>query len=173
MLINHGIITVLLVPLEEDKGTSDRLVIPNLGLNDEEIKDIKKFIVDLFSIDIITAKGDVTIELKADESVFDIAKSGTIKILARTIIQFGGDLLVIIPTSTGKGNDSPDTINQDIWQIHKENVEAALSNRKNDLEILVDIASRVIGLFNTKEQNTPAALALLRDLKNDLKAQNP
>jgi hypothetical protein len=144
------------------------------SLTDDEKKKIRQFIVDLFSIDVITAKGDIDLQLTSDTSIFGEATGdgAKIKILARTIIQFGGDQLVIIPTIDSGGNGDVLSIDPKIWEIHKENVNSAILNRKNNLDFIADLIVNVSSHFKSSKvphADMQAIYDLLQSMKQDSK----
>jgi hypothetical protein len=106
----------------------------------------RQLVADLLSLDVITAKGDVAMQVNLDDTFFaqDSPTKNEIQVLARTIIQFGGDQLTIIPTDNGHGdgNISSD-FNREIWQLHMENVSKALERRKDNLETIREVIKSI------------------------------
>jgi hypothetical protein len=150
---------------EQDMGSTE-------ALTDKERDEILEFIFDVFSIDVITAKGDITLKLTTDKSIFGEATGNdpTIKILARTIIQFGGDQLVIIPT-TNDGNVL--SIDPQIWEIHKENVNSAILNRKNTLKFFTDLINIIISQFPKLGNDKKIARDLLLSITKKRSEETP
>ena len=117
----------------------------------------KQFIADLLSVDIITAKGNILVEV--EDSTF-IAKAtpkangeeNEIQILARTIMEFGGDQLMIIPTHDGKADGGVSgSLNQEIWNLHMQNVTTALQRRRDNLDTINGIIEIVLKNFPKSE----------------------
>lgn len=98
---------------------------------------LKEWIDDIRSMDIVTATADdltVKIDPKKADLLSDLPQD--IKINARTTIQLDGDLIVLLPKKQGT-QDEPQ-IDNDMLQIHKENVDFALKNLTNNMKIITD-----------------------------------
>ena len=98
---------------------------------------LKEWIDDIRSMDIVTATADdlrVKIDPKKADLLSDLPQN--IKINARTTIQLDGDLIVLLPTK--KGTQDEPQIDNDMLQIHKENVDFALKNLTNNMKIITD-----------------------------------
>ena len=107
---------------------------PDEGVNRiEEIKArIRKFIEDRASLEVITAKGDITInfkDMKPEEDIFTFLSRTPqeIKILARTRIELDGDILAILPNK----NDPQFELDENVLQIHNETVKAGIERWEN------------------------------------------
>jgi hypothetical protein len=122
----------------------------------------RRFIADLLSLDVITAKGNVTaiIDLRDTFLSQDVKKE--FDILARTVIQFGGDQLTIIPTDTDKpeGNVKA-SFNHEIWELHMDNVSKALERRKDDLEAVQTVIESIGTFIHNMDQDQSVISKLL------------
>ena len=88
-------------------------------------------------MDIVTATSK-DLRVQIDPTNADLLKGlpAEVQIKARTTIQLDGDLIVLLPTK--QGTDSTIQIDNDILQIHKENVDFALKNLTNNMKIITD-----------------------------------
>jgi hypothetical protein len=115
----------------------------------EKFERVKRLLIDFFSIDVITAKGDIAAKFTPEDTLLaQISADKKIRILARTVIQFGGDQLTIIPTADGKaGGSTTGSLNREILDLHMENVAKALERRKDNLDTIlkvIDIISKFV-----------------------------
>jgi hypothetical protein len=94
---------------------------------------LKNELSDLSYIEIVTAAGDPKTEIDPNNDARDIVAAlrslEKVRALARTRIELDGDIGMLVPTK----DDGSLSINDDILNIHKQNVLKAL-------EILVNIA---------------------------------
>ena len=88
-------------------------------------------------MDIVTATAQ-DLRVQIDPTNADLLKGlpAEVQIKARTTIQLDGDLIVLLPTKEGTENTAQ--IDNDILQIHKENVDFALKNLSNNMKIITD-----------------------------------
>ncbi|MGH9981558.1 MAG: hypothetical protein ACRD6U_08390 [Nitrososphaeraceae archaeon] len=113
---------------------------------------LEDWIDDIRSMDIVTATGK-DLRVKIDPTNSDLLNGlpAEVQIKARTTIQLDGDLTVLLPTK--QGTDSTIQIDNDILQIHKENVDFALKNLTNNMKIITDGIVRALSL--AKEYGLP------------------
>lgn len=108
---------------------------------------LKYWIDDIQAIDIVTATANDANGLKAtidtQRATLLEGLPETIKIRARTTMQLDGDYIDIIPTKTADAN-GPIQIDNEILQIHKENIRFALGNFSSNIKILTDGMIQVI-----------------------------
>ncbi len=108
---------------------------------------MKRELNDLSYIEIVTAAGDPKSEIDPNNDARDIVAAlrslANVHALARTRIELDGDIGMLLPTSA----DGSLTINNDILNIHKQNVDVAVANWNSfvqnmlkALDILVSIA---------------------------------
>lgn len=111
---------------------------------------LEEWIDDIRSMDVITATADdlkVTIDPQKAKLIESLPEQ--IKIKARTTIQLDGDLIVLLPT---KGDQQGAIqIDNDVLQIHKENVDFALKNLTSNIKIITDGIIKALSL--AKESN--------------------
>lgn len=133
---------------------------------------LKELTEDMKAIEVITAAGTTTADISSSNSdLTNIANgkaqnvSAKLSILARTRLELDGDLLVILPikraaaTSSSTGTDphtnnnttnvttdvnenEPIVIDNEILNLHKENVNMALQNLQFVYGKVMDIASK-------------------------------
>jgi hypothetical protein len=113
---------------------------------------LEEWIDDIRSMDIVTATAK-DLRVKIDPTNSDLLNGlpAEVQIKARTTIQLDGDLTVLLPTK--QGTDSTIQIDNDILQIHKENVDFALKNLTNNMKIITDGIVRALSL--AKEYGLP------------------
>jgi hypothetical protein len=108
---------------------------------------LKNELSDLSYIEIVTAAGDPKTEIDPNNDARDIVAAlrslEKVRALARTRIELDGDIGMLVPTK----DDGSLSINDDILNIHKQNVDVAVANWNSfvqnmlkALEILVNIA---------------------------------
>jgi len=108
---------------------------------------LKNELSDLSYIEIVTAAGDPKTEIDPNNDARDIVAAlrslEKVRALARTRIELDGDIGMLVPTK----DDGSLSINDDILNIHKQNVDVAVANWNSfvqnmlkALEILVSIA---------------------------------
>lgn len=106
---------------------------------------LRDWIDDIRSMDIVTATSDdlkVKIDPKKGDLLTDLPQN--VKINARTTVQLDGDLIVILPTKQGTQGDPQ--IDNDILQIHKDNVDLALKNLASNMKIITDGVVQALSL---------------------------
>lgn len=113
---------------------------------------LEEWIDDIRSMDIVTATA-TDLRVKIDPTNSDLLNGlpAEVQIKARTTIQLDGDLTVLLPTK--QGTDSTIQIDNEILQIHKENVDFALKNLTNNMKIITDGIVRALSL--AKEYGLP------------------
>lgn len=146
-------------------------------------KELERLTEDLKAVEVITAVGPTTIDLKDEGGEIEVTNianggklvEGKLTILARTRLELDGDLLSILPTkgavTKALSNKTPsdneaDTelkeptddnkmlgIDQDILNIHNENVKMALENIQFVFAKVFEIGSKLaeggnMGMFN-------------------------
>ena len=101
---------------------------------------------DLGTLTVVTTTGSVmTIEKKSTGAeVYDIKEEG---IVAKTIIEIDGDIIVKLPVKDQAGNAVE--LDERILQIHEENVAMAMENWRTFITTLVEIASDLKDLLST------------------------
>jgi hypothetical protein len=108
---------------------------------------LKNELIDLSYIEIVTAAGDPKTEIDPNNDARDIVAAlrslEKVRALARTRIELDGDIGMLVPTK----DDGSLSINNDILNIHKQNVDVAVENWNSfvqnmlkALDILVSIA---------------------------------
>jgi hypothetical protein len=108
---------------------------------------LKNELSDLSYIEIVTAAGDPKTEIDPNNDARDIVAAlrslEKVRALARTRIELDGDIGMIVPTK----DDGNLSILNDILNIHKQNVDVAVTNWNSfvqnmlkALDILVSIA---------------------------------
>jgi hypothetical protein len=108
---------------------------------------LKNELSDLSYIEIVTAAGDPKTEIDPNNDARDIVAAlrslEKVRVLARTRIELDGDIGMIVPTK----DDGNLSILNDILNIHKQNVDVAVTNWNSfvqnmlkALDILVSIA---------------------------------
>jgi hypothetical protein len=99
------------------------------GLFDNFLDTIRKEIRDLSYIEVVTAIGDVKANVNPDAElvILGLNKDAEVTIKARTRIELDGDVMVWLPVNK-KEQEGEITINQQIMDIHKENVALAVQN---------------------------------------------
>lgn len=114
------------------------------NLEDARKQNIADFLYDILSLDVITAQGDAALEFEPRNSFLDtITKhKDKVTILARTVIEFGGDRCDILATEESKAESSL-RINQEIMNYHNANVTAALENRAHHLQMIIELVSKL------------------------------
>ncbi|TRO49514.1 hypothetical protein E2P65_01000 [Candidatus Bathyarchaeota archaeon] len=101
---------------------------------------------DLGTLTVVTTTGSVTtIEKKSTGAeVYDIKEEG---IVAKTIIEIDGDIIVKLPVVDQDGNAVE--LNERILEIHEENVAMAMENWRTFITTLVEIAGDLKDLLST------------------------
>lgn len=101
---------------------------------------------DLGTLTVVTTTGSVTTTVKRSTGaeVYDIKEEG---IVAKTIIEIDGDIIVKLPVTDQEGNAVE--LNERILEIHEENVAMAMENWRIFITTLVDIASDLKELLST------------------------
>jgi hypothetical protein len=114
------------------------------NLDETKKKNIADFLYDVLSLDVITAQGNAALEFEPSHSFLDTIKAhgNDITVLARTIIEFGGDRCDILATEGSNANSSL-RINQEIMNYHNANVRTALENRGHHLQMITDLISKL------------------------------
>ncbi len=106
--------------------------------------ELATWVSDIRAIEIVTASGNIAVKIEdMTNDITNIANSGNVsgelKILARTRVELDGDLLVILPTKEGESKST--VIDNEILNIHKENVTMAMQN----LQFIFNNVSNWIG----------------------------
>ena len=113
---------------------------------------LEEWIDDIRSMDIVTATAkDLRVQIDPTNADLLNGLPAEVQIKARTTIQLDGDLIVLLPTK--QGTDSTIQIDNDILQIHKENVDFALKNLSNNMKIITDGMVKALAL--AKEYGLP------------------
>ncbi len=98
---------------------------------------LEEWIDDIRSMDIVTATAkDLRVQIDPTNADLLNGLPAEVQIKARTTVQLDGDLIVLLPTKDGTENTTQ--IDNDILQIHKENVDFALKNLSNNMKIITD-----------------------------------
>ena len=104
---------------------------------------------DLSYVEIVTATSTaplVKINADAPNLLDELEKPG-MTILARTIIQLSGDIIMIIPTENGNTK----VINKDIMDIHRENTAVAVANWNQFLNLIITAVKDIAELAGLKQ----------------------
>ena len=121
-------------------------------MDDEKIEEIKirirKFIEDRASLEVITARGDITIdfkEMKKEENMLTFikrleVKDGKIQVLARTRIELDGDILSILPS---KNTGSSFELDEKVLKIHNDTVSAGIERWENYMNSILHIINLI------------------------------
>ena len=108
---------------------------------------IRKEIRDVSYLEVVTAIGDVKANVNPDAElvILGLNKDANVTIKARTRIELDGDIMVWLPTNN-KEQDGEITINQQIMDIHKENVELAVHNWNQFMKNIFDVLKIIIDM---------------------------
>jgi hypothetical protein len=101
---------------------------------------------DLGTLTVVTTIGSVT-KIKKQSTgadIYDIKEEG---IVAKTIIEIDGDIIVKLPVVDTEGNAVE--LNERILEVHEENVAMAMENWRTFITTLVEIAGDLKELLST------------------------
>ena len=112
---------------------------------------IGKQLEDLTYLEVITT-GASSEKLKLTKEFPEIddalKQTGELSILARTRIELDGDIAVLLPL---KGGVEEASINNEIMDVHRENVKTALENWRGFMNAAMEAAKLVAGIAGYKD----------------------
>lgn len=122
------------------------------GFFDNFLDTIRKEIRDLSYIEVVTAIGDVKANVNPDAElvILGLNPDAEVTIKARTRIELDGDVMVWLPTNK-KEQDGEITINQQIMDIHKENVKLAVENWNIFVKNIFDVLKTIMSMTGRSE----------------------
>ncbi len=127
------------VEVKEDVGAQQAT---HKGFLDEIFDKIRDQLKDISYVEVITATGAP--EQKIDSQKEDVLDAlSALEILARTRIELDGDMIMVLPTTKVNGQLS---INQEILNIHKQNVDAAVQNWKSFMDTILNAVRLIASL---------------------------
>jgi hypothetical protein len=113
---------------------------------------IGKQLEDITYVEVLTTGADCSkLKLTEDNPEIDDALkvSGELSILARTRIELDGDIVVFLPLQNGVQQQA--SVNDEILNIHRENVKMAIENWHNFLNTAIEAAKIIAILAGYKD----------------------
>lgn len=122
------------------------------GFFDNFLDTIRKEIKDLSYIEVVTAIGNVKANVNPDAElvILGLDEKAEVTIKARTRIELDGDIMVWLPTNN-KETEGEITINQQIMDIHKENVALAVQNWNQFVTNIFEVLKTIMNLTGRSE----------------------
>jgi len=106
--------------------------------------ELAKVVKDVTTLTVVTVKG-VNEEVKkksTGETIYVIRETG---VVAKTIIELDGDIILQVPVKSAGGEDS--TLDERLLELHKANVELALENWRMFMMTLIEIAGKLFTML--------------------------
>ena len=106
--------------------------------------EIAKVAKDVTTLTVVTVKG-VNEEVKKQstgETIYVIKETG---VVAKTIIELDGDIILQVPVKSAGGEYS--TLDEKLLELHKANVELALENWRAFMTTLIEIANKLFTML--------------------------
>jgi len=106
--------------------------------------ELAKVVKDVTTLTVVTVKG-VNEEVKkksTGETIYVIRETG---VVAKTIIELDGDIILQVPVKSAGGEDS--TLDERLLELHKANVELALENWRMFMTTLIEIAGKLFAML--------------------------
>ena len=106
--------------------------------------ELAKVVKDVTTLTVVTVKG-VNEEVKkksTGETIYVIRETG---VVAKTIIELDGDIILQVPVKPAGGEDS--TLDERLLELHKANVELALENWRTFMTTLIEIAGKLFAML--------------------------
>ncbi len=126
------------------------------GFLDDIFLKVRDQLKDISYVEVITATGAPEEKIDSNkENVLDAIAA--LEILARTTIELDGDIVMIIPTNRVNGELK---VNQEIMNIHKQNVDAAVQNWKSFMDTILNAISLISKLAGLGDVDVRAKLGL-------------
>jgi len=106
--------------------------------------ELAKVVKDVTTLTVVTVKG-VNEEVKKQstgETIYVIRETG---VVAKTIIELDGDIILQVPVKSAGGEAS--TLDERLLELHKANVELALENWRTFMTTLIEIAGKLFTML--------------------------
>jgi len=106
--------------------------------------EIAKVAKDVTTLTVVTVKG-VNEEVKkksTGETIYVIKETG---VVAKTIIELDGDIILQVPVKSTEGGDS--ALDERLLELHKANVELALENWRTFMTTLIEITGKLFTML--------------------------
>ena len=106
--------------------------------------ELAKVVKDVTTLTVVTVKG-VNEEVKkksTGETIYVIRETG---VVAKTIIELDGDIILQVPVKSSGGEAS--TLDERLLELHKANVELALENWRVFMTTLIEIANKLFTML--------------------------
>ena len=106
--------------------------------------ELAKVVKDVTTLTVVTVKG-VNEEVKkksTGETIYVIREAG---VVAKTIIELDGDIILQVPVKSAGGEAS--TLDERLLELHKANVELALENWRTFMTTLIEIAGKLFAML--------------------------
>jgi hypothetical protein len=129
---------------------------------------IGKQLEDITYVEVLTTGTDSSkLKLTEDNPEIDDALkvSGELSILARTRIELDGDIVVLLPLQNEVQQQA--SVNDEILNIHRENVKMAIENWHNFLNTAIEAAKIIAILAGYKDVGNAFDNFMFKDNKNN------
>jgi len=106
--------------------------------------ELAKVVKDVTTLTVVTVRG-VNEEVKKQstgETIYVIRETG---VVAKTIIELDGDIILQVPVKSAGGEAS--TLDERLLELHKANVELALENWRTFMTTLIEIAGKLFTML--------------------------